>query len=210
MALLINLLNFIQPYGTWSYVVIFGVLLACGFGLPIPEDITLVVGGILASREIIDLEACIALCMAGVLVGDGIVFTLGRTMGGRIKATRFGKWMLPAKRDEAVKRYIDKYGDKIIFMARFMPGFRTPLFFMTGSYKVPFWKFFALDGFAALISVPVWVWVGYWFGSNLELLEKMIRRFQYGIYSSLALILVTFAVFIWIRRKRAKADVGTS
>jgi membrane protein DedA with SNARE-associated domain len=32
----------------YGYVAVFLVLLACGFGLPLPEDITLVAGGVIA------------------------------------------------------------------------------------------------------------------------------------------------------------------
>ena len=201
MHLLIELLAFIQPYGTWSYFLIFAVLIACGFGLPIPEDITLVTGGILASRGIIDFNYCIILCMAGVLIGDGIVFMLGRTVGNKLLVTRLGRFIMPEKRDLAVRALVKKYGDKIIFMARFMPGFRTPLFFATGTYHVPFWKFLLLDGFAALISVPLWIYVGYLFGANLEELENVIRHFQVGIYSSLAAIFVAFLGIYFIRKR---------
>jgi membrane protein DedA with SNARE-associated domain len=204
MKLLLDLLSFIQPYGTWSYVLIFGVLLACGFGLPIPEDITLVTGGILAARGIIRFDYCVILCLAGVMIGDGIVFTLGHRMGARVKSSTLGKWLLPDSRDAAVKRLVDKYGDKIIFMARFMPGLRTPLFFATGSYKVPYWKFFLLDGFAAIISVPLWVYVGYLFGSNLEELEKVIKRFQFGIYAGLGIIILLIIGSVMLKRKITK------
>lgn len=201
MKLLIDLLEFIQPYGAWSYGVIFGVLLACGFGLPIPEDITLVTGGILASRGIIRFDYCVVLCMVGVLMGDGIVFMLGKTMGNRIKSTRFGKFLLPEKRDAAVRALVQKYGDKIIFMARFMPGLRTPLFFATGSYHVPFWKFLLLDGFAALISVPLWIYVGYLFGANLEELERVMRKFQFGIYTILGFAIILFVVILYAKKR---------
>ena len=201
MKLLLDLLAFIQPYGTWSYVVIFGVLIACGFGLPMPEDITLVTGGILAARGIIDFKLCVLLCLAGVLLGDGIVFTLGHTMGQRLRDSKLGKFILPPKRDEAVRSLVTRYGDKIIFMARFMPGFRTPLFFATGSYHVPYWKFIVLDGFAALISVPLWVYVGFLFGANLEELERVIRKFQFGIYGVLAGIICFFVVWIFLKRR---------
>lgn len=204
MKLLIDLLNLIQPFGAWSYLAIFGVLLACGFGLPIPEDITLVTGGILAARGIISFNYCVVVCMAGVLIGDGIVFMLGRTMGNKLKSTRFGKFLLPEKRDAAVRALVNKYGDKIIFMARFMPGFRTPLFFATGSYHVPFWKFLVLDGTAALISVPLWIYVGFLFGANLEELERVIKRFQFGMYSVLAFVIVLFVVSIYAKRRFAK------
>jgi membrane protein DedA with SNARE-associated domain len=122
------------------------------------------------------------------------MFILGRTMGHKVKASRLGKYLLPEQRDIAVRSLVDKYGDKIIFMARFMPGLRTPLFFATGSYQVPFWKFLLLDGFAAVISVPLWIYVGYLFGANLEELEKVIRKFQFGIYAVLVLIIVLIVV----------------
>ncbi len=201
MKLLIDLLNFIQPYGTYSYFVILGVLLACGFGLPLPEDITLVTAGILASRNIIDFNMTVLLCMFGVLLGDGIIFFLGSHYGTKLRGTKFFGVILPEKRDAAVKSIVQKYGDKVIFMARFMPGLRTPLFFATGSYHVPFWKFLLLDGFAALISVPLWVYVGFLFGSNLEHLEIVIKRAQKGIYASLAAILILFVTVYFVRKR---------
>lgn len=192
MKLLIDLLNFIQPYGTHSYFVILGVLLACGFGLPLPEDITLVTAGILASRNIIDFNMTVILCMFGVLLGDGIIFYMGSHYGTKLRGTKFFAMILPEHRDVKVKAIIQKYGDKVIFMARFMPGLRTPLFFVTGSYHVPFWKFLLLDGFAALISVPLWVYVGYLFGANLEQLEIVIKKAQFGIYAGLVALVLLF------------------
>jgi membrane protein DedA with SNARE-associated domain len=206
MKLLIDLLNFIQPYGTHSYFVILAVLLACGFGLPLPEDITLVTAGILASRNIIDFNITVVLCMFGVLLGDGIIFWLGSHYGTRLRKTKFFSVILPEKRDAAVKAIVQKYGDKVIFMARFMPGLRTPLFFATGSYHVPFWKFFLLDGFAALISVPLWVYVGYLFGSNLEHLEVVIKKAQTGIYASLAAIIILFFTVYFVRKRYMRVE----
>jgi membrane protein DedA with SNARE-associated domain len=201
MKLLINFLDFLMPYGTLSYFVIFGVLLACGFGFPMPEDIILVTSGILAARHIINLEIAMALCMAGVLMGDGIVFSLGRYQGHRLRNTRFFRWILPPKRDELVKSIFQKNGDKFIFMARFMPGLRTPMFFAAGTYKVTYWKFFLLDGFAALISVPLWVYVGYLFGANLEELEKVMRKFQHGFYLFLVGIILLVVVGLFLKKR---------
>jgi len=206
MKLLIDLLHFIQPYGTYSYGVILAVLLACGFGLPLPEDITLVAGGILASRDIIDFKLTVAICMFGVLAGDGTIFFLGSRWGKRLRKTKYFSLVLPEKRDAAVKSIFDKYGDKVIFMARFMPGLRTPLFFATGSYHVPFWKFFMLDGFAALISVPLWVYVGFLFGANLEELERVIRNAQVGIYLSLGLIIAFFVGAYFLKKRLLRVE----
>ena len=46
MEILQLLVEFFSQYG---YIAVFGVLILCGFGLPIPEDITLVSGGIISA-----------------------------------------------------------------------------------------------------------------------------------------------------------------
>ncbi len=201
MKILLDLLKFIEPFGSYSYVVIMAVLLACGFGLPMPEDITLVTSGILAARGIIDVKYTIAVCMTGVLLGDFIIFYLGGHFGAKLRTTKFFKFILPASRDEAVKAIFAKYGDKVIFMARFMPGFRTPLFFAGGSYHVPMWKFLLLDGSAALISVPAWIAIGYLFGANLEVLEDVLRHAQLGMYVGLVSIFAFFGVGYYMKRR---------
>lgn len=206
MKLLIDLLDFIQPYGTYSYFVILAVLLACGFGLPLPEDITLIAAGILAARDIIDFNKAVALCMFGVLLGDSIVFWLGSHYGSRLRGTKIFSIIMPERRDAAVKAVFQKYGDKVIFMARFMPGLRTPLFFATGTYHVSFWKFLFLDGFAAIISVPLWVYVGYLFGANLEELEKVVRKAQFGIYATLVLLIVLFVGAYFLKKKYIRTE----
>jgi len=206
MKLLLDLLHFIQPYGTYSYFVILAVLLACGFGLPVPEDITLIAAGILAARDIIDFNTAVALCLLGVLLGDGTVFWLGRHYGTRLRGSRIFSVILPEKRDAAVKAIFQKYGDRVIFMARFMPGLRTPLFFATGSYHVSFWKFLFLDGFAALISVPLWVYVGYLFGANLEELEKVVRKAQFGIYAVLVALVAVFIAAYYLKKRYLQVD----
>ena len=106
-------------------------------------------------------------------------------------------------------RWFSKYGDKVIFFARFAPGLRMPLFLTAGMYQVSPWKFLALDGFAAIISVPVWIWVGYIFGANLETLEAKIQQFQLGIYSIVGGLLVIILA-TWYVKKKIKMKAGES
>lgn len=204
MDWIISLLERLTPYGTYSYAIMFGILIACGFGLPMPEDIVLVTGGILASRDVTSFGFTFIVCMAGVLIGDGTIYFIGRRAGPRLRSTRFFRFLVSEEREKKVMSWFANYGDKVIFFARFAPGLRMPLFLTSGIYQVPAWKFFTLDGFAAVISVPVWIWVGYFFGKNLEVLESKIHQFQTGIYAILAVLLVGF-VAAWYIKKRLKA-----
>ena len=85
MDYLINFLDFIQPYGKLGLFVIFLVLIACGFGLPLPEDIPLISSGILSGRGIIDFWSANLVGFSGVLIGDGAIFAIGYFKGQKIK-----------------------------------------------------------------------------------------------------------------------------
>ena len=207
MKFLLDVLDFLQPYGSHSYFVILGMLLACGFGIPMPEDIILITGGILSSHGVTDFWWVTGVCMVGVLGGDGTVFFLGRRYGARIRGHSFFRKLLSERRDHQVRGVIQKYGDKVVFMARFMPGLRTPIFFTCGSYHLSPLKFVLLDGAAAFISVPLWVYTGYLFGKNLDELERKMRQFQFGIYFVLGLIVLAFVAAALIK-KRALKDVS--
>jgi membrane protein DedA with SNARE-associated domain len=201
MKLLMDLLEFMMPYGTYSYFVMFGILIACGFGFPMPEDIVLITGGILAARGVTDVLTVNVVCMLGVLIGDGTVFFMGRRFGHRIKSFPIIRKVLNEKTDKRVEHIFNKYGKKVIFFARFMPGLRTPIFMTSGIYRVSPWTFLILDGFAALISVPLWIHVGYLFGKNLEDLEKKMQEFQLGFYVILVVV-IALIVGVNLAKKR--------
>ena len=202
MKLVINLLNQLTPYGTYSYIIMFLILLACGFGLPLPEDVVLVTGGLLASRGIVDFWLTVVVTMCGVLIGDGIMFTIGYRMGPSIKETRLFKKVFSEAREKKIAQMFEKHGDKVVFFARFAPGLRAPLFVSAGVYKIPFWKFLTLDGFAAIISVPLWIWLGFVFGSNLEVLEAKMHQMQAGIYGVVALLLACVVSYVYFKKRR--------
>ena len=206
MQTLIKLLEFLQPYGSFAYGVMFIILIACGFGFPLPEDVVLISGGILSSRPDSQVHYVwvVGVCMLGVLGGDGVVFTLGNKLGPRVRRLPLLRKVLNERRDQQAHGIFHKYGTKVVFMARFMPGLRTPIFFTVGSYHIPMWKFFLLDGLAALISVPLWIYVGYVFGENLEELDRRVHQFQYGIYGVLVFIIVAFVVGALIKKKALK------
>lgn len=65
----------IAIFTDYGYFAVFFILLICGFGVPIPEDITLVAGGIIAGLGFADVHTMFAVGAVGVLIGDGTMFT---------------------------------------------------------------------------------------------------------------------------------------
>ncbi|QEL56546.1 DedA family protein [Chromobacterium paludis] len=193
------LLDFFTGYG---YVAVFAVLLVCGFGVPIPEDITLVAGGVISGLGYTNVHYMFVVGMAGVLVGDGIMFLAGRIFGHKVLRFKPIARILTQERFQAVQEKFEKYGNWVLFVARFLPGLRSPIFITAGmTRRVPYWRFLLMDGFAALISVPVWVYLGYYGAANRDWLMMMVHRGQAGILSVVALLLLVVGG-IWYKRRR--------
>ena len=82
MDRLVEFLLYLQ--GPVPYFVAFAILLGCGLGVPIPEDIILFAMGLLSYYGLVDLKMSILVCFAGVMIGDGFVFMVGRLYGVKL------------------------------------------------------------------------------------------------------------------------------
>lgn len=107
----------------FGYAAVFFVLVLCGFGIPIPEDVTLVAGGVISGLHYTNVHIMVLVGLAGVLVGDGIIFLLGKHFGQRILHFRLIAKLLPPKRYAQVQQKFDQYGNRVLFVARFLQGY---------------------------------------------------------------------------------------
>ncbi|WP_249960911.1 DedA family protein [Histophilus somni] len=195
------LINFFADYG---YFAVFFVLIICGFGVPIPEDITLVSGGVIAGLypNEVNVHIMLIVSMLGVLIGDSTMYWLGRIYGVKILRTRLIKKIVTLKRLKMVKEKFAKYGNRVLFVARFLPGLRAPIYMISGiTRRVSFIRFLLIDFFAAIISVPIWVYLGDFGASNLDWLHQQIKKGQFAIYI-LILLLALFLFWKWKRSKK--------
>lgn len=203
MDILSYLIDFFSQYG---YIAVFIVLVICGFGVPIPEDITLVSGGVICGLAATKLDVNIMLFVsfAGVLSGDSIMFMLGRVLGEKVKTLPLLRLIFTDRIYAKMQQKATKYGSWILFVARFLPGLRSAIFVTAGvSRKVSFWKFFAFDGIAALISVPIWVYAGYYFAHDMGKLVAWIKSSE-KIVILIVIALVIFATIFLIIKKNKR------
>ena len=164
--------TFFQQFG---YAAVFFVLVICGFGIPIPEDVTLVAGGVIS----------------------GLGYTNVQILRFRLIAK-----LMPPKRYAQVQQQFDKHGNRVLFVARFIPGLRSPIFLTAGmSGKVSFWQWLIMDGLAALISVPIWIYLGDFGAENRDWLMHKIHQFQNG-FMGLVVILTLWLIWFWWRKRQ--------
>ena len=102
--------------GVFSYLVVFGVLLACGLGVPLPEDVSLILGGYLVHAGKANLVLMMITSFVGIMVGDSIIFFAGRRLGAQVGSKQtgfFARIVTPEKRAR-VEQLIPFDGDDSI------------------------------------------------------------------------------------------------
>ena len=196
------LINFFSDYG---YFAVLFVLIICGFGVPIPEDITLVSGGVISGLGYTNVHIMLVVSLFGVLLGDSTMYWLGRIYGTKILRFRPIRRFLTLERLRMVRSKFEQYGNRVLFVARFLPGLRAPIYMVAGiTRRVSFIRFLLLDFCAAIISVPIWVYLGDLGASNLDWLHEQIKKGQSIIYILIALLAI-YLVWKW-RKGRKKVN----
>ncbi|EQA36202.1 SNARE-like domain protein [Leptospira inadai serovar Lyme str. 10] len=205
MDFLAILVDFFSGFGQgFAYIAVFATLLLCGFGLPIPEDVSLVSGGVIAGLGYANEHIMFAVGMAGVLFGDGTVFLLGRIYGVRVLQIPFIARFITPERFEKVQEKFSQYGNWVVFMGRFMPGLRMPIYLTAGtSDRISFFRFLSLDFAAAAISVPIWVYLGHYGASNLDTLRHWMHQGQATVFGIVGAVLIIALATFYIKKKLA-------
>lgn len=190
--------------GLGAYGLVFGVLVACGLGLPLPEDVSLIAGGYLAHRGQADFRIMLFVGFAGILLGDSIVFALGRRGRGAVeKLPRLLRRLLTPDRLAKVEAQFAKRGPIMVVIARFLPGIRAATYFVAGSAQMSYFRFIVYDGLAALVSAPLFVFLGYHFGDRIGDVIAWAEKFHTWLIGAMVVAVVGWLVYKLVQRRRA-------
>jgi len=203
----------VGSHGAMAYLSIFAVLVACGLGVPLPEDISLILGGFLVFKGAANLWGMVATGFLGILVGDTLIYMAGRRVGRHVRTGHgwLARVVTPPRRIQ-VEQLFAKHGEKIVIAARFMPGVRAVTYFTAGSAGMPYPRFICFDGLAALLSAPLFVFLGYRFGRHLQQVIELMKRYQLiAVGILLVVVLAWAAVGPWrelslARKMRAQVE----
>lgn len=186
--------------GGFLYVGIFFALLGGAFGLPIPEDIPLLLSGVLLHRGNCHLTSTFLTCYFGILIGDIIVFSIGRKIGRSARSRGWLNLKISPETIEKTKKALEKRSFITILLARHLFYLRTVTFLTCGALKMSYKSFIISDAFAALISSTFMLSFGFMFAEHYD---KIIGIFSTAKITSLFLILFLIAAaFIYYLLKR--------
>jgi len=199
-----QVIDFIEPlFANWGYMIIFLVaLLEHSFmvGLVIPGDAVLLLGALYAGLGQLNIVWVILLAFLGSVAGDNLGYFLGRKLG-RPVLDRHGEFMRLRTRVVLVERYFEKYGGATIFIARFVTFAGTLVAPVAGMSKMKYRKFLTYEVAGSLVWATGYGLLGYFFGRNEELIQKVFSYVGNTLLAVFVLIAL-IAYIIHIVRKR--------
>ena len=177
-----HLLEAVQSYGGWVYLLLF-LIVFCETGLVVtpflPGDSLLFVAGTLAGAGSMNVHLLVVLLIAAAVLGDSVNYAIGRWLGPRV-FRRDDSWFFKRAYIERTHAYFDKYGGRTIVIARFVPIIRTYAPFVAGIGRMDYSRFLMFNVGGAVLWVALITYAGYLFG-NVPIVKNNLTVVILGI-----------------------------
>ena len=187
---------------TMSYPGIFFLMILESALIPIPSEIIMPFSGFLASTGKLNYIGVVLAGSFGNLVGSILTYYLGINVGRKV-ILKYGKYIFFKKKHlELTENLFNKYGDRVSFVGRLLPGIRTYVSLPAGIGKTKVTKFVIYTLAGSLIWNSMLTYVGMKLGSNWKNIDK------YSIYLDIAAVLAIAVFLIWFiynTRRKSKA-----
>lgn len=187
---------------TYGPVTVAGFITLEGMGLPLPGELVLLTAGALAAQGDFSIVTVMLAAWIGTIAGGSGGYWIGRT-GGVALIRKYGRWIgFSESREAATRSFFQGNGARTIIIARFVAVLRMLASVLAGSAGMSFGLFSVCNAFGGLIWSAAFGAIGYYFGSQLPLIEQYLHRGSLAILAALAIIA---AIFWWYRRNRRNA-----
>ena len=177
-----HLLEAVQSYGGWVYLLLF-LIVFCETGLVVtpflPGDSLLFVAGTLAGAGSMNVHLLVVLLIAAAVLGDSVNYAIGRWLGPRV-FRRDDSWFFKRAYIERTHAYFDKYGGRTIVIARFVPIIRTYAPFVAGIGRMDYSRFLMFNVGGAVLWVALITYAGSLFG-NVPIVKNNLTVVILGI-----------------------------
>jgi membrane-associated protein len=198
-----HLFVLIQDYGIWIYAILF-LIIFVETGLVVmpflPGDSLLFAAGtfcagVTKGTEMAELNLWLVLLLLiiAAILGDGVNYFLGKTIGAKVLQWKIGKRQLvKQKYIDQTQAFYEKHGSKTIIIARFVPIVRTFAPFVAGIGAMSYSKFLKFNIIGGIAWVCGLTLLGYFFG-NLSFVQKNFELVIFGIIG-LSLVPMVFEI----------------
>lgn len=192
--------------GRHGYLILFGLIAAESFGLPLPGEVSLLVGAYEVQRGAFSLPLVIAVGIAAAVSGDNLAFLIGR-LAGRLVVERLMRLVhVPPAYLERMDSYYLRHAGWTVVIARQISPARGLAAFSAGGSRVPWRRFAVFNAVACVVWATAVTLLATLFVTHLDDLADDLSLAGIG---ALGLAAVVGVIYLW-RRVRRGAGRGTA
>ncbi len=165
-----HLLEIVNDYKTWTYLILF-LIIFVETGVVVmpflPGDSLLFAAGMLAAQpNELNVWLMIAILLVAAVSGDSLNYAIGKRFGMQMtKFKLFGKQVIKDEQIQKTHTFYEKYGSKTIVIARFVPIVRTLAPFVGGIGRMHYGTFITYNVIGAILWVVGITLAGYFLGN---------------------------------------------
>ena len=179
----------------YGYIILFSSLVLELIAFPLPGELMMTYCGFLVYQSKMNWIISILVATTGVILGITISYFVGTKLGTRF-FENYGSYIHlgPAKMEKTSK-WFKSSGNKLLFLAYFIPGVRHITGYFSGITKIPYRRF-ALNAYlGALIWTATFISLGKILGPNWEKFHSYISK--YLIIGSLIISLILIINYVY-------------
>ena len=172
--------------------------------VPLPSELVMPFAGFFAAEARLNIWLVIFFSGMGSLAGSLVSYYIGK-FGGIPLVRKLGKYVLLDEEDlESSQRWFARYGERTIFICRFVPVVRHLISIPAGIAGMDIKRFCLYTVAGATIWNAILAWIGYLLRENWEVLHHYMRPVSIVVF---LLLSIAFAVFFY--KHVAKKIVGS-
>ena len=196
--------DFLALIARHGYALVSAVVLAESIGLPMPAALALVTGGAAAAAGILSAPMLLLLGTGAMLLGDSLLYVLGRYMGWGLLGFLCRVSVNPETCILRSAESFYKRGKITLVIAKFIPGVNTMAPPLAGSMKMRFLQFLRLDLAGATLYVAAYLALGFLFRDFLKTIMRGFLTARHALTAVLLIALFAYIVYrVWLFRKYA-------
>jgi membrane protein DedA with SNARE-associated domain len=192
------LLQRLDALSHWHIDIIAFLILLQGAVISIaPEEVVMVTLGLLWGHgKITFLEAAIVIFL-GILPANVLLIYFGE---------KFVKRFEKKRAVQIASDYLRRYGATVVFITRFTPVVKGPVYFSVGASRFGIGRFLITDGIAACIQIPLLLLLGKTIGEKSHSIEHALGIIGWIAGSLFVLSLVVTMTLEARRRSNSNAS----
>jgi membrane protein DedA with SNARE-associated domain len=196
--------DFLSLIARHGYALVFAIVLAEAIGLPVPAALALVVGGAAAASAVLSVPALVLLSVVAMLIGDTLLYVLGRAMGWTLLGFLCKVSVNPETCILRSAESFYKRGKLTLIVAKFIPGINTMAPPLAGSMKMRPQQFLQFDLAGALLYTVAYGAVGYLFRDFLAAIVDGFQTAGHAVETVSLFAVIGYVVYrVWLYRKHA-------